>query len=396
MIKGLNKADNETEFEYIKRITKAKSDKTLDIDYTEWARYVYGKEYSSDVARRMFYGVDRLLDVINEEEFKIVRDNTEEELILEIEEKKKELLLEKIRVQDEKKINSKYMRALARHERILDTLKSELSNIEPMQYKEINKIENGSKQASLLISDLHYGIRCNNYWNKYDMEIAKERMFKLVRDTVEYCKVHKVSTLHIELLGDLASGYIHKTLELENEVNVVQQVINCSELLSVCINELADNIENVNVYMTCGNHGRMSKNYKESVDAENFEYFIWEYLKIRCNRDDIEYVENDIDETFIHYEIDGEHIFGTHGHLDKVTSVAEKFATMFNGVKIKAIHCGHLHHEYTDCINNIKVVMNSTASGVDTHSKNMRYIGNPSQTLLIYDGKNTINFNIEL
>lgn len=396
MINGLNRRDGETDFEYIKRVTKGKSDKTLDIDYSEWAICVYGKEYSSDVARRMFYGVDRLLDVISEEEFKVVKSSTEEELIREIEEKKKELALEKIRVQDEKRINSKYMRAYARHDRMVETIREEMSKFKPLAYEIVVKENNFSKQASLLISDLHYGIAVDNYWNFYNTKIAQERMLKLVEDVVRYCEKHEVHTLHIELLGDLLSGYIHKTLELENEVNMVQQVIGCAELLSVCINELANRISKVNVYMTLGNHGRMNPNKKESVDAENFEYLVWEFIKMRCVRNDVQYFENDIDETFICYEVDGEKIFGTHGHYDKVSSIAQNFATMFNGTKIKAIHCGHLHHEYTNCINNIKVIMNSTASGVDTHSKNMRYVGNPSQTLLIYDGKNTINVNIEL
>lgn len=391
----LKKREDETQFEYIIRITNGKKDKSLDIDYVEWSELVYGKSYSSDVARRMFYGVERFISVY-EEEKELIHNIDDSEIIKKIEEKTKELKFEQVKVQDERRVNNRYIRATARHERLLDTLREELSKFEPLKINKVDKYRRGYTQASLLISDLHYGIECDNYWNVYNTDIANKRMMKLVEDVIYYCQCHDVSILHVELLGDLISGYIHRTLEIENEVDVIKQVIGCSELLAVCINRLADELDTVKVYITHGNHSRTKPNYKENVEIENFEYLIWEFLKLRVTRDDVVFHKSDIDETIIHYEIDGEHIFGTHGHLDKVNTVAQNFATMFNGTKIKAIHCGHLHHEYTNCHNGIKVIMNSTASGVDNHSKNMRYVGNPSQTLLIYHGENTININIEL
>lgn len=321
-----------------------------------------------------------------------VSDN---EKVDELREKIRELEIKKVQYKDERRINSKYMRPLARHERMLDVIKDEICNLEPLVYDKAY-IGNAHNTATLLCSDLHYGIVCDNYWNKYNMDIAQDRMFKVVSDTIEYCKKFNINTLHFALLGDLISGVIHKTLELENEVDVVQQTLKCAELLSTCLNELANEIPNIKVHMTVGNHSRVTPNKKESVDTENFEYFVWEFMKLRCVRDDVEFVDNDIDETFIHYEVNGEHIIGVHGHLDRVSKVVSDFATMFSGMKIKAVYCGHLHHEYTNEINGIKLVMNSTLSGTDTHSKNMRYVGKPSQTLIIYDGDNTINFNLKL
>lgn len=383
------------EYEKILNTISDKKDGIVDLDWSDICD-MYELKLNKDSVRKandsLFggYFVKKYFEYKNENSF------TDSEIIQRIEEKKKELKLEQIRIQDEKRVNNKYMRATARHDRLVETLKNEMSNFEPLEINRTTKFINGHTQASLLISDLHYGIECDNYWNKYNMKIANDRMMKLVDDVVYYCKCHKVSVLHIELLGDLISGFIHKTLEIENEVNVIKQVIGCSELLSNCINKLANELEVINVYITHGNHSRAKANYKENVEVENFEYLIWEFLKLRVAREDVIFNESDIDETIIHYKINDEHIFGTHGHLDKVNSVAQNFATMFNGTKIKAIHCGHLHHEYTNSVNNIKVVMNSTASGVDNHSKNLRYVGNPSQTLLIYDGNNTININIEL
>ena len=372
-----------------------KKDGITDLDWSDICDK-YNLQLNKDSIRKMNDGLFGGYFVKKYMEQKIENGISDNEVIQQIEDKKRELSSERIRVQDEKRANSKYMRAAARHDRIVETFKRELQNFEPLEIKEVNKNQYKHNEASLLISDLHYGISCNNYWNKYDTSIAKKRMEHLTSEVIRYCKVMCVDVIHIELLGDLISGFIHKTLEIENEVNVINQVIECSEILAQCINIIANNIPTVNVYITHGNHSRTKANYKENVEVENFEYLIWEFLRLRVVRDNVNFIENDIDTTFIHYEIEGEHVFGVHGHLDKVNSIAQNFSTMFNGMKIKAIHCGHLHHEYTNCVNGIKVVMNSTASGVDEHSKNMRYVGKPSQTLLVYDNTNTININIEL
>lgn len=309
----------------------------------------------------------------------------------------REIQMLKIQLQDEKRINSQYMRPRARHERLLETIKEAIVNLKPLEVKEVPRATDG-REASLLISDTHYGIVCDNYWNKFNSGIAEERFAKLYNDVLYYCKTMNVTTLHIEILGDIISGYIHQTLRLENEFDVVQQSVRVSELLATLVNKLSNEIENVKVYMTVGNHSRMSPDKKESLDKENFEYFVWEFLKLRLEKvkSNAKMVENDIDETFIHYTIGDEHIFGVHGHMDRVGKVARDFATMFSGKKIKSIHMGHLHHEYTNDDNNIKVVMNGSMSGIDTYSKNNRYTNKPSQTLLVYDGDSTINFNIVL
>ena len=59
------KQENETPLEYHKRLIYGKLvDKTLaDIDYSELSEYAYGQSYSSDVARRMFYGSRRTLEL---------------------------------------------------------------------------------------------------------------------------------------------------------------------------------------------------------------------------------------------------------------------------------------------------------------------------------------------
>jgi len=66
----LNKKDNESKFDFHKRLIYGKLiDKTLlDEDYTELSKLVYDKEYSSDVARRMMYGSRYTLELFENEQ----------------------------------------------------------------------------------------------------------------------------------------------------------------------------------------------------------------------------------------------------------------------------------------------------------------------------------------
>jgi hypothetical protein len=63
----IERAETESELDYHKRLIYGKLvDKTLaDADYSELAKLAYGQEYSSDVARRMFYGSKKTLELMD-------------------------------------------------------------------------------------------------------------------------------------------------------------------------------------------------------------------------------------------------------------------------------------------------------------------------------------------
>ena len=65
----IKRKENETDLQYHKRIIYGKLvDKTLsDIDYSELSELAYGQAYSSDVARRMFYGSKRTLALMDKD-----------------------------------------------------------------------------------------------------------------------------------------------------------------------------------------------------------------------------------------------------------------------------------------------------------------------------------------
>ena len=66
----------ENRYEKIKRIVESKLVDRIDKDYTELSEEAFGKAYSSDVARRMFYGAKKVIDAIEEDEERVNEDET--------------------------------------------------------------------------------------------------------------------------------------------------------------------------------------------------------------------------------------------------------------------------------------------------------------------------------
>lgn len=66
----------ENGYDKIKRIVESKLVDRVDKDYTELSEEAFGKAYSSDVARRMFYGAKKVIDAIEEDKEKLDKEET--------------------------------------------------------------------------------------------------------------------------------------------------------------------------------------------------------------------------------------------------------------------------------------------------------------------------------
>ena len=66
----------ENRYDKIKRIVESKLVDRIDKDYTELSEEAFGKAYSSDVARRMFYGAKKVIDAIEEDKRRVNEDET--------------------------------------------------------------------------------------------------------------------------------------------------------------------------------------------------------------------------------------------------------------------------------------------------------------------------------
>lgn len=384
---GLDRLPNESKYEYIKRLTYGKlKDKTIDLDYSELSTYLFDKQYSSDVARRMAYGLRYLFELIEEEGLENIKLESND-VLNELELKIIELEKERIKTQDQRRMFKQLIREDARWENLKEEIIKQIeimnSNF-PLAYsEETEDYCNVSKkrQGILCLSDWHIGMEFKNKINKFNLKIAKDRVNKLTNETIKYCQRNNIDTLNIHLQGDLIHGIIHTSTRLMSQEDVISQVMKTSELLSNMIHRLNKKVPKINVYSTVGNHGRVSPNKSEAIEKENFERLLPWYLETRLVKlPNVKIIESEYD-GIIYYKIFDFNIFSAHGHNEKINDVAHDMAKI-TGVLPDIITLGHWHKDFRT-EDGATIIVNGSLCGVDEYAYSKRLTSKPHQKLIV-------------
>ena len=372
----------ESYISYVKRITENR--KEYDLDYSEWAKLVCDHEYSSENSRKAYYVVSKLVDKLSDESIKMAidcqSDDLKNDVLNELDLKIIELKKERMKLQDQRRVYNAMIRKESKFEVILDAFKNAVNSFEPVALKEFNCNYNG--EASLLLSDWHIGININTPHNYFNTDVALERINKLKEYTIKYCKQNGIKRLNVCILGDMISGLIHTNLRLENQENVINQVLICSDMLSQLVNELSKEIEEIVVHFTIGNHGRVFANMKDHTDEESFEYLILEFMKEKLkNIKSVSFNDSkNIDKEIVVYQVFDKTIACIHGHKEKKIFDSVEKLSSFLGIKIDLVFAGHFHNFAVQ--NN--VIINSSFSGADEYANSIRFNNKASQTLVIH------------
>lgn len=372
----MERKENETYISYIKRVTNACSDKK--ISYSEWGDYILGTDnnYSSENLRKAFYVVYKLLNKIDE-------DNCDYDVIKDLENLRDEIYKERCRLQDIQREKRNDLRVEARFENLLEVVKDNMDfmpTYEIKDFKSVNKNQD-KKYAVLQLSDWHCGALVDNQFNYYNVDTMVDRATKVRNNALDYCKLHNVTDLVIEINGDMVNGAIHVSSRVESEEGVIQQVITVTDVLAKLINSMKPYFNSIKIVTTLGNHGRLTPNKSDSITNENFEMLIPTMLRDKLG--DVKIIDSKgLD--FTKYEIDGKTIMVSHGQNDSMTKVISDFSKMFKVVP-NEVHLGHTH-SYTD-INDcdIKVTVNGSLIGSDDYAVTIRKVTTPSQNLIVYE-----------
>lgn len=401
----LQKRADETEFQYHKRILRSKLvDKTIDFDYSTLAPFLYGKEYSSDVARRMAYGS---LKTINLMETDASEKITSDSIISELDAKQAELKKERQRFFDQRREFNKILTTVGRQEHLYERLAEAAESLNKTvggflysndectlkQPPVASERVCSTSEAVLVFSDWHYGMTAENIFNTYNTKICKERVANIVNQAVERLLIHSCRTLHILVLGDLFHGAIHTSARVASEELVCDQIMQVSEILARSILELSKYVDNVVVHMTYGNHARTVQNKKENIHRDNMERLVPWWLEQRFSNHGSIKVAND-EQTeigeFIFTTVCGHGICASHGDLDSVKTAPRLLSTLFQkktGKDIEYIILGDKHHTETFEELGVTASICGSLCGVDDYANDKRLYSNPSQMLLIVNDK---------
>ena len=307
-----------------------------------------------------------------------------DEILDEIELKKIEFEKEKQRFFDQRVAYRKLIRENARYDELKNIIGNTIKNIKP--YELINdNIENciNISDNDLLVglNDVHYGVEIDNYWNKYNPEIAKERLEKYILEIISIKELHQSENCYICANGDLISGNIHYKIALANRENVVKQVMGVSELIAWFISELSPHFKKVHFSVVAGNHSRLSTK-RDSPKDERLDDLIPFYIKARLqNLSNVIIKDNNIDNTMDLVNIRGLNYAMVHGDMDSVNGVLKLIEMLPE--KVYAVVMGHIHHNSLTSLQGYKIISSGSLMGVDDYCIEKRILGKPEQSVLV-------------
>ena len=303
----------------------------------------------------------------------------------------RKIKIEKAKLSDERVQNNAYIRALAREETLKEIAKQaveQMSNSKILELPGCIQENTGSNEAILVISDWHYGIVCNNSWNKYDPDIAIQRLIKLKYETIRHCQENNVSKLYVINLSDLICGRIHLPLRLESRFDVITQTMRVSEILAEFLHDLSSYYK-IEYYDCEDNHSRVEPNKANSLHLENFTRVIKWYLKSRLenNYRIIIHENNTFSDDIITFTCNGFNFAAVHGDKDRMSNVVKSISLMTRQ-HFDVVLTAHLHHFAADEINETVVIQNGSLVGPDTFATSIRKTAVPSQILLVVSKNN--------
>ena len=377
---------NESALAYHKRIVYGKLvDKTLgDVDYTELSELAYGQSYSSDVARRMFYGSKRTLELISAEEASKIDDVN---ILSELDEKMIELRKERQKFYDQRNAFNKIVRERSRQEELNEIIVDAIHNGElPRLNYERNIVESSSNDLLVSLNDLHYGAVHSNYWNEYNSDIAKDMMANYLDRIINIADTHNSENCIVWENGDAISGAIHRSIQITNKENVIEQVMGASELIAEFIAELSKHFRTVKFVSVSGNHSRIDPNKDNALVDERLDDLIEWYIAARLqNFENVEIGAGEkIDSTMYLIDIRGKNYCGIHGDFDGSASKVQSLQTMV-GRPVYAVLSGHMHHNKVDEVQGVKAVMAGSFLGMDDYCVQKRIYGKPEQMVCVCD-----------
>ena len=394
----LEKRGNETEFDYHKRLVYGKlKDKTLaDYDYAELAPYVYGQDYSVDVARRMMYGSCRTLEKLGEQAVSEIKDGA---VLSKIKAEKVELQKERQKFYDQRREYNKLVNNDGRYEYLYDKLIESANNLantigyvfDDAGY--VNKMPVSENEAVLVFSDWHYGMVADNIFNKYDTEICKQRVNQIVNDAIDRMILHKCRKAHIVLLGDFIHGCLRASTRVAAEELTCDQLMQVSEIIAQSIFEISNYVQEVEVYSTYGNHARAIVKKEDSIHRDNWERLIpwWLEQRILAEESRIGHKLNitiapDTGNEFLFLSPCGIDMCAAHGDLDGVRQASQTLTTLFHkvyGKDIQYVILGDKHHRETFESMGVTAAIVGSLAGSDEYANTKRLYSTQSQLLLI-------------
>lgn len=387
--------DNETTIDYLLRLTEIKIEqKPDDLEWNDIVRYC-GFDCHYDSLRKALqpseYGGFAI--------YKYLKSKLENEVISsddvlkEYELKKQEWQKEKIKVQTEKLNLNQMLREEARYELFIEKAINAINKITPLEIPDIH-IEDDlttNREGVLIYADPHYGKDLEikglrgEILNKYSPEIFEERMWQLLKETVQICQKEGFNSIKVLSLGDELEGMLRVGQLMSLRYGVVESAIKYSYFIANWLNELSKYVK-IYFYSTYGNHTdlRLLDNKKGSFPHENVSKII-DVLVAEILRDNKNIIINKNETDNIFVNIQGYNILGIHGEEKDIAQSIKDYGYIYNE-NIDYLISGHKHHANSSNLGKLKGSIGvGSIIGIDDYSMQLKKVSDPSATFVVFE-----------
>lgn len=301
-----------------------------------------------------------------------------------------EIKKEKVKLRDERSKLNKLIRESARKDNLQDIIKDcvkLISTEKPLIHTDKHYPKSTNKAGILQLSDWHYSLFVDNFLNKYNLDIFKQRVNDVLNKTINYIKDYNVECLYVLLQGDFISSSIKDCLRIYNQEDIISQIQATSEVISEVLNELSNHIS-IKVCIVEDNHSRVTEDKKKSISEENYMRITEWYLKTRLNNNrNIHFNDSKYGMDISGFKVYDYKCAMVHGHRDKFKDTVSNL-TLFTREIYDFIFTSHYHHPMFEEQNMTMVIGNGSLVGVDHYASSLRLTSFPSQNFVVISKDN--------
>ena len=343
MEERLKRKEDESLFNYYKRITLNK--KEMDLDYLEWGNIILGEDnnYSSENLRKAFYFVEKMLKRLENENIEQVEDD---KILKEIELRKLDLEKERKKIQATKIELNRNLRIDSRFELLYENIKEAIQTVENPKFEPIYPVLN-KREDVMVFSDIHYGSTFKSITNEYSREECKHRFDKLLGEVITYIKENKLNKLKIVNGGDSLQGMLRITDIRMNDIPVVEALVEFSKMMINFLNDLSKycNIEYYHVNSANHTELRLLNTKAGQMAVEDMEKIIVNYISDALINNERVFVNTDFKEDNLQFKVLDYNIIALHGHQLKniktaLRDLSDKYDKPFDFMILGHYHSG--------------------------------------------------------
>ena len=325
---------------------------------------------------------------------------SEEDLVL----ARRELEIAKRKFYDQRNAWNKQNTSQARVEENLDILARKIEDMKfvPLLEQSFYEVPESDSEKALIVclSDLHIGECFSNAFGQYDTDIAGQRLDTYFKKVREIAIIHNTHKIYLVSLGDQISGNIHKSIQITNRENVIEQMKIAINLIADFSRKLCETFDEVDYISVTGNHTRLDKKEDALNDERLDDMISWVVCQLMSGYANFRQIANNSGwgTTISQFDVGSLKCVAVHGDMDKNNHNSLHKLIDCLGYKPDIILKGHMHTPSYSEVSGTTIIQSGCLSGTgDEYTVGNRLIGSASQTAVLVSGNDVEGiYNVKL